>query len=373
MYTENDLVRLAKRENNNKRGYLVVNRLQGKHIPVVPSEALNMFLKLGSLIKKQYPDEKLLLIGFAETATAIGAALAVYLKCDYIQTTRELIRDVEYFYFSEAHSHATEQKLVKDDIDQAVNTIDRILFIEDEVTTGNTILNIVDLMRAEYSDRIEFGVASLLNGMNEQALGIYHEKRIATLYLLKTNHETYDERVAGVPANGTYIKTEAGGSDTVCQELQFGQYLNARRLVGGEDYDCACEGLWGQMNAVLNQDKNQRLLVLGTEEFMYPALYVAWKLEMQHKQVRFHATTRSPIAVSLQDSYPLHTRYEGKSLYDKDRTTFLYDLSCYDQVLLITDANNGQTEGMNSVIQALAESQNKSITVIRWCDDEKFL
>lgn len=45
-YVENDLVRIAKRENNTKRGYLVVNPLQGKHIPVSPSKALQLFQEL---------------------------------------------------------------------------------------------------------------------------------------------------------------------------------------------------------------------------------------------------------------------------------------------------------------------------------------
>ena len=43
MYTETDLVGIAKRDNNPKRNYLVVNRLQGKHIPVPPHSAFEMF------------------------------------------------------------------------------------------------------------------------------------------------------------------------------------------------------------------------------------------------------------------------------------------------------------------------------------------
>lgn len=101
MYTETELVKIAKRENNKKRSYLVVNRLQGKHIPVSPKEAFQMFGELAELINKSYPTEKLLLIGFAETATAIGAALAGELDCYYIQTTRENIENVDYLYFSE--------------------------------------------------------------------------------------------------------------------------------------------------------------------------------------------------------------------------------------------------------------------------------
>ena len=41
-YQQKDLVRIAKRENNTKRNYLVVDPLQGKHVPVEPSKALNL-------------------------------------------------------------------------------------------------------------------------------------------------------------------------------------------------------------------------------------------------------------------------------------------------------------------------------------------
>ena len=44
-YQQKDLVRIAKRENNTKRNYLVVDPLQGKHVPVEPSKALNLFKK----------------------------------------------------------------------------------------------------------------------------------------------------------------------------------------------------------------------------------------------------------------------------------------------------------------------------------------
>lgn len=72
-YQERDLVKIAKRENNSKRNYLVVDPLQGKHVPVTPSAALNLFKNLAAEIQGKYEGERLLLIGFAETATAIGA------------------------------------------------------------------------------------------------------------------------------------------------------------------------------------------------------------------------------------------------------------------------------------------------------------
>ena len=114
MYSEKDLVAVGKRENNKKRNYLVINPLQGKHIPVRPGQAFELFDTLADMIRAAYGEEKLLMVGFAETATAIGAETAVRLGAKYIQTTREDIPGVTYLFFSESHSHATEQKLVKE-------------------------------------------------------------------------------------------------------------------------------------------------------------------------------------------------------------------------------------------------------------------
>ena len=63
-YTKENTLRLAKRFQNSKRPYLLVNPLQAKHIPVSPSAALTMMGALGELLAKQYPNTRLVL-GFA--------------------------------------------------------------------------------------------------------------------------------------------------------------------------------------------------------------------------------------------------------------------------------------------------------------------
>ena len=395
MYTEAELVRIAKRENNTRRKYLVVNRLQGKHIPVSPKEALQMFRSLAELIKEAYPSERILMVGFAETATAIGAAVAIECQAAYMQTTREVIDGVDYLYFSESHSHATEQKLVKTDLDKIIGKTDRIVFIEDEVTTGNTILNIVRLIQKTYAQPVSFAVASILNGMNEEALENYKNLKIPVHYLVKTAHDTYTEIAEQYQADGTcHICTkpqekEVEQQKEVQQQIEMQQtkeaqqqiemqeisgWINTRRLHTADTYKQACEQLWQEIQQKYGYTKytketetGRRILVLGTEEFMYPALYVGAKLEEAGYTVRMHATTRSPIAVSKEEKYPLHTRYELASLYDKNRTTFVYDLTEYEEVLVLTDAQNQETEGWESLQRALALKQNRQIRGIRWC------
>lgn len=395
MYTEAELVRIAKRENNTRRKYLVVNRLQGKHIPVSPKEALQMFRSLAELIKEAYPSERLLMVGFAETATAIGAAVAIECQAAYMQTTREVIDGVDYLYFSESHSHATEQKLVKTDLDKIIGKTDRIVFIEDEVTTGNTILNIVRLIQKTYAQPVSFAVASILNGMNEEALENYKNLKIPVHYLVKTAHDTYTEIAEQYQADGTcHICTkpqekEVEQQKEVQQQIEMQQtkeaqqpievqeisgWINARRLHTADTYKQACEQLWQEIQQKYGYTKytketetGRRILVLGTEEFMYPALYVGAKLEEAGYTVRMHATTRSPIAVSKEEKYPLHTRYELASLYDKNRTTFVYDLAEYEEALVLTDAQKQETEGWESLQRALTLNQNRQIRGIRWC------
>lgn len=469
IYQEQDLVTVAKRENNTKRNYLIVNRRQGKHIPVCPKEALEMFSALADIVRQAYRNERLLIIGFAETATAIGAAVAVELGQYYIQTTRENVEGVDdYVYFTEAHSHATEQKVVRADVESVVcgrkNTyggqtdgtivtmeeplkpIDRIVFIEDEVTTGNTILSAIEkIEELEAIKAIEkvngsklcFSVASILNGMDSAAEAIFQKRQIPLHYLVKIDHAKYPQLAENYRGDGNYMNCSNDESESRVKledsEInQFGEinrinkinqinknnfganklnnvyYLknntnsicfnsacsdinyinnkcyyidgfdnrcfikeftvegcrNARRIQDAKVYQNACEQLCQKICAQI--ELPDQILVLGTEEFMYPALLLAAKLEEQGKSVRFHATTRSPIAVSTESEYPLHARYELASIYDNQRRTFVYNLAAYNAVIIISDAPITSAEGKNSIYKALAHSGNQNIILVQW-------
>lgn len=365
MYTEAGLVRIAKRENNPKRNYLVVNRLQGKHIPVSPTKAFEMFDALAGQLKRAYPKETLLIIGFAETATAIGARLAAQTDSYYMQTTREQIPNVEYIYFSETHSHATEQKLVCNDLERLIGKIDRIVFAEDEVTTGNTILHMIQKLEERFPLKTRFSVASLLNGMDAEARERFAAKGIDLHFLVKTDHASYAEKAERFAEDGTYVLAKAGNL-YASKQYVAGNYVNARRQTAGAAYTKACESLWTQIKDHIVEAASQDILMLGTEECMYPALYVGECLERLGNRVSCHATTRSPIAVSSENEYPLHTRYELESVYQDGRRTFLYDLRQYDKVILVTDAPQTQTKGIGTLVDALARCGNREIQIIWW-------
>ena len=112
-YKETDILRLAKRINNSKRSYLLVNPLQAKHIPVSPSNALRMMTSLGELVSERYGDARLV-IGFAETATAIGAVVAKTIsdECTFIHTTREkAVGANNYVFFTEEQQNKKSSQM----------------------------------------------------------------------------------------------------------------------------------------------------------------------------------------------------------------------------------------------------------------------
>ena len=375
MYTEQALAHVAKRENNTKRTYLVVNPQQGKHVPVSGEKALAMFDALAEKVRAAYPGEcgdKLLLVGFAETATAIGARLAVTLESLYIQTTREVLPNADYLYFTESHSHATEQKLCKNCIEWIIGSIDRIVFVEDEVTTGNTIMKIIDILESTYPGAVKFGVASLLNGMDEESLARYEQRGIDVHYLVKTHHENYPAVAARYTENGWYSEKhlDEGAAESVrFVDIENG-YINTRKLCGGASYGKACESLAQEIASSIPQGTGS-VCVIGTEEFMYPAIHTAAQLEKLGFSVVTHSTTRSPIAVCTDEEYPLHARYELASFYDAQRRTFIYDLKKYDLVVIITDSPEVSGEGLRTLSNALHSAGNENIILYRWYGNDK--
>ena len=372
MYTEQTLAHVAKRENNNKRKYLVVDPLQGKHIPVSGSESLSMFDALAQKVREAFLTDSTdmhLFVGFSETATAIGARLAVTLESLYMQTTREILPNSDYLFFTESHSHATEQKLCKNDLDEIIGKIRRIVFVEDEVTTGNTIMKIIEIIEKRYPDTVKFAVASILNGMDDDSLAKYSAKGIDVIYLVKTHHENYTAIAEQYSENGEYIGKDVSAAD-ISPIFLDSDYINSRRLCKGEEYGAACSALADEIISKVDLEGCRTAAVIGTEEFMYPAIYTASRLEALGLSVKTHSTTRSPIAVSRDEGYPLRRRFELSSFYDSERTTFIYDLEKYDCVIIITDSPEITKDGKSSLVNALRCVGNNNIYLFRWCGND---
>ena len=108
-----DIIRMAKRQNNPKRDFLFINQYLGKHLSVPAQEAITYQKQLYDKIVKHIIDtklenQKILIVGFAETATALAQNIMHFALepnqpltvVGYTQTTRESIRTNQYINIS---------------------------------------------------------------------------------------------------------------------------------------------------------------------------------------------------------------------------------------------------------------------------------
>lgn len=353
-YTKETTLRVAKRYRNAKRAYLLVNPLQAKHMPVSPTEALTMMRTLGEGLRQEFPGARLVL-GFAETATALGAAVASRLgpDCAFLTTTREAGEGPGWVRFLEEHSHAAEQKLWGGDLDALLQETDTVLFVDDEISTGKTLRNMVAQLTRRWPALGEktLVAASLLNRVTPEQEKALADAGINCRCLVRLPQEDHTAQVAD------WTVTEA--PPAVPQNLSFRQetlpgegLLDPRKTLRIGAYDRSCQAVAETMlsRALGPVETLGKTLVLGTEECMYPALRLGERLERLGAEVCCHATTRSPIGLCHAPGYPIRSGWKLPSFYEEERKTYVYNLREYDTVIVLSDTKKTDLRA----IQALA-------------------
>lgn len=323
-FNPDDLIHICKRYKNPKRDYLFVNKYQAKHYPSKANATIQLFKELYEQIKDHLgSQERVLIISFAETATAIGQAIMHFsLENDdlnsvfYLQTTREdLDTTIQTLSFKEEHSHATNQKLYyRDDIPE----YDTILFIEDEITTGHTIINFITEFK-KLNRKTKFAVASILNWQNKSHTSIYEENNIDTIYLikghLKDSIPTISIDYQELPKNNLVQKEKVILSTKNNPRLgltktEFNNYIKS------------LETLVSKLNEVKLDSISDNIRVIGTEENMWLPILLA-----QQIGAKVRSTTRSPIAISTEDDYLIKNAIHLPSAYNSQRSTYLYNVT----------------------------------------------
>ena len=360
-YTKETTLRVAKRYRNAKRAYLLVNPLQAKHMPVSPTEALTMMRTLGAGLRQEFPGARLVL-GFAETATALGAAVASRLgpDCAFLTTTREAGERPGWVRFLEEHSHAAEQKLWGGDLDALLQETDTVLFVDDEISTGKTLRNMVAQLTRRWPALGEktLVAASLLNRVTPEQEEALADAGITCRCLVRLPQEDHTAQVAD------WTVTEA--PPAVPKNLSFRQetlpgegLLDPRKTLRIGAYDSSCQAVAEAMlsHTLGPVETLGKTLVLGTEECMYPALRLGEGLERLGAEVCCHATTRSPIGLCDAPGYPIRSGWKLPSFYEEERTTYVYNLREYDTVIVVSDTKKTDLRAIQALASVLTCKQ----------------
>jgi len=410
-FTPQTLFSLAARKNK-KRGFLFVSNVLGKHVPVNPlvpllagaalavqfqskihgvdhldSREIIETLKNKRDTEKVYETvvsrphyvlpEETLFIGFAETATGLGhAVFSSFDNGHYLHTTREQIpRLTSELNFNEDHSHAVNHRCYPLD-SELLKTPKTIVLVDDEITTGNTALNIIRAIHHKFP-KTNYVVLSLLDWRTsedraaftklEQQLDI----KIHTISLLEGEIEVSSDWVTERLDNVSHTLAskkypELKDSPALRDFPEFEsflerKFLNIRNVISVFSEDSIgyknvspylkLAGRFGLSSSdnleilplarkIGEELKNERIgrktLCLGTGEFMYfPMLVSAY----MGKGVSYHSTTRSPIYAFNRPHYAIQNGFAYQCPDEWSITNYVYNvpLKYYDEIYMFLE------------------------------------
>ncbi|MGA5207074.1 phosphoribosyltransferase [Streptomyces variegatus] len=364
------LLGLALRRNP-KRAHLLVSNVLGKHVPQSPSVVYGYGVELGRRVRDLLGDDearKAVVLGYAETATGLGHSVADGLGlAPYLHSTRRPVAGLAPAGgFEESHSHATSHLLLPED--PALLTGDGpLVLVDDEFSTGNTVLNtvrdlheryprrryvvvaLVDMRSAADASRLaEFageigarvdlvaaasGTVRLPEGVlakGQELVARYESESAATG---DRSSAAASWPVAQFPAPLEGVAADSPGARGTARTAPTGPRPDDNRAHphvtridlrwpeglpdGGRHgftpahrkrLEDALPDMAARLADALPADA-RRVLVLGFEELMYAPLRLGQELErVTDADVRYSTTTRSPVLAVDDPGYAIRTR-----------------------------------------------------------------
>uniref|UniRef100_A0AAU2VW93 Phosphoribosyltransferase n=1 Tax=Streptomyces sp. NBC_00008 TaxID=2903610 RepID=A0AAU2VW93_9ACTN len=354
-----ELLGLALRRNP-KRAHLLVSHVLGKHVPQYPSVVYGAGFQLGRRVRELLGEagaRHAVVLGYAETATGLGHAVADGLgTAPYLHSTRRPVAGVARAGgFEESHSHATSHLLLPEDPDLLTGDVaaahpadpadlagaagadaaDAVLvLVDDEFSTGNTVLNTIRALHERYPRNryVIVALADMRSPADRGRLAEFAAEIGARVDLVARNAGTVrlpdgvlEKGQALVAAEeaaqdlaqsaGAAAPQPASGGPRPCTRVDLrwpdGVPDGGRHGFTPEHrarLEAALPAMAGSVAAELD-DTARRVLVLGFEELMYAPLRLGTALEDRlDAEVRYSTTTRSPVLAVDDPGYAIRTR-----------------------------------------------------------------
>ena len=340
-YPLDALFDIAERRNP-KRSFLFVSKVLGRHIPVPPSEMRKIYRQLAG----QFPQDiagPVLVIGMAETAVGLGAGVFDTLRHQdavYLTSTRHPVDGELLCEFKEEHSHATDHLIYLPDSPEKrrrVHDARTLVLVDDEATTGNTFINLLSALRASGAlEKLERVVVVTLTDWSGDALRQRCPLPVESLSLVKGHWQWHADPHAPLPVMPAVNVTSRGSVPIVGRQswgrlgmIEPGQDLGRHITVSAEE----------------------KVLVLGSGEFVWEPFLLAERLEAQGATVLYSSTTRSPIATG----FAIQSAIAFTDNYGLGIPNFVYNVAHqqFDRILLCTETPASSVDTL--LLNALAK------------------
>ncbi|MDX3323967.1 phosphoribosyltransferase [Streptomyces sp. ME02-6979-3A] len=362
-----ELLGLALRRNP-KRAHLLVSNVLGKHVPQRPSVVHGVGYELGERVRNLLGEaeaRRAVVLGYAETATGLGHAVADGLGvAPYLHSTRRPVPGVaQAGGFEEAHSHATSHLLLPEDPDLLKATAggSPLVLVDDEFSTGNTVLNTIRALHARYP-RDRYVIVALVDMRSEADRGRLAEfaQEIGARVDLVARARGTVRLPEGILEKGRSLVAEhdardsgpvASGSFAPRPPVRVALDWPAGVPDGGRHgftpvHRAALEAALPAMGARIADalGEARRVLVLGFEELMYAPLRLATALEdATTAEVRYSTTTRSPVLAVDDPGYAIRSRlvfpaHDAPADGPGDRYAYNVAGAGFDAVVAVVDS-----------------------------------
>ncbi|MFB6873368.1 phosphoribosyltransferase [Streptomyces sp. NPDC056323] len=379
-----DLLGLALRRNP-KRAHLLVSNVLGKHVPQKPSVVYGTGFELGRRVRELLGDaeaRRAVVLGYAETATGLGHAVADGLGvAPYLHSTRRPVEGVARAGgFEESHSHATSHLLLPEDPallagdrgpggPDGADTDAPLVLVDDEFSTGNTVLNTIRALHERYprSRYVIVALVDMRSPADRGRLAGFAAEIGARVDLVARGAGTvtlpegvlakgqalvaaHEPEPAGATAHGA-----AGSAGPAAPGFRPCTRVDLRWPAGVPDggrhgftpahravLEPALPAMAARIAGALGDAR--RVLVLGFEELMYAPLRLGTALEDHtDAEVRYSTTTRSPVLAVNDPGYAIRTRlvfpaHDNPADGPGDRYAYNVAGAGFDAVVLAVDS-----------------------------------
>lgn len=312
---------------NPKRAFLFVSRVLGRHIPVRPAVMQQSFQDLAQRIPADLPGP-VLVIGMAETAVGLGAGVhRAYSQTRddvlYMVSTRHPTGTELFARFEEEHSHASAH-LIHQPVDPALRDMmlgaRSLVLVDDEASTGKTFINLHQALVEAGLTHIERLVTCVLTDWSAGAVSRSAHVKTEQVSLLQGAYHFAEDPEAPLPEM-PQVGTVAAGDWPLSASSDWGR-LGVRSVSDS-------------LAPNLQVQAGEKILVVGTSEFVWRPFLLAERLEKAGADVHFSSTSRSPIALGHAIGHAL----SFADNYGLGIPNFLYNVRPgeYDRVLICTE------------------------------------
>lgn len=313
---------------NPKRAFLFVSKVLGRHIPVSPTIMRSVFRQLSELFPQDLPGP-VLFIGMAETAVGLGAGVFDELRERvgdpvYLTSTRHPVDGELLCEFKEAHSHATDHLLylpADPEMRRRVQQAQTVVLIDDEATTGNTFINLLAALRDDGGlTSLRQVVTVTLTDWSRDALEAGCPLPVHSLSLVSGQWSWEPVPDAPVPVM-PQVNVTATGTFAPSSKQTWGR-LGMMKPAADLAPDVTVQ-------------PGEKILVLGTGEFVWEPFLLAERLEAMGAEVKYSSTTRSPIATG----FAIQSALSFTDNYGLGIPNFVYNVAhqSFDRILLCAE------------------------------------